>query len=108
VKRTDSLLGNGEQIMYAILIDDEALLKTDSRDTANVALLLAMRHINKIMPGAKVELSLDAAFNFAVGIHPEREFILAELRRFEFPLPSRSQRGENIIENVDYTVEVVG
>lgn len=65
-----------------------ALVKSSAFERCYAVHQLCRLHLKKLYPNANAELSSEYTYNLRVGMHPDREFVLAKLLALEFPLPS--------------------
>lgn len=77
---------------YAVVIKDgdgwQALVKSNHYERCYAVAKLCDLHLAKVMKVPRYKLSTDRQPNLRVGMHPDREAILARLLALEFPLPA--------------------
>jgi hypothetical protein len=83
--------GDGEQY---------ALKKSTHWEGVEALYRLCQLHLKDIL-GAECEVSTDRAFNATVEMHPDREWIINEMRKREFPEPKIALQYD-AVKGVDY------
>lgn len=99
----------GEEAMkFAVTLMDEsmeerAIIKTEYYDRAYAVFQLCELHLPKLFPHSTITVKMcgDRRMNQKIGMHPDKDWIIEQLRAREFPLPT----SKDILEGVDYTVE---
>jgi hypothetical protein len=93
-------------VQFSVLIDNgsgwQALVKSSYYERCQAVFGLCELHLAKLYPESRSQLSSDYRKNLRVGMHPDRDFVLARLLASEFPLPV----GQTILEGECRPVQV--
>ena len=88
--------------MLAIIVniagDEGALIKTMHRDRANAVAMLCQLHLTALYPRATARLT-NGTDVWTIGMHPQKDEIIAKMRALEMPLPT----GHYVLEG-EYSV----